>query len=138
MGKISVVKREGKKESIIQFIKFLLFSISAGVIQIASFSILFSLIHLEEWIAHLISLVLSVLWNFTFNRKFTFKATNNIEIAMLLVALFYVVFTPLSTLLVDYLTEINWNGYVVEIGSMILNFVLEFLYCKFIVYRKKR
>lgn len=138
MGKISVVKREGKKESIIQFIKFLLFSISAGVIQIASFSILFSLIHLEEWIAHLISLVLSVLWNFTFNRKFTFKATNNVEIAMLLVALFYVVFTPLSTLLVDYLTEINWNGYVVEIGSMILNFVLEFLYCKFIVYRKKR
>lgn len=138
MGKISVVKREGKKESIIQFIKFLLFSISAGVIQIASFSILFSLIHLEEWIAHLISLILSVLWNFTFNRKFTFKATNNVEIAMLLVALFYVVFTPLSTLLVDYLTEINWNGYVVEIGSMILNFVLEFLYCKFIVYRKKR
>lgn len=138
MGKISVVKREGKKESIIQFIKFLLFSISAGVIQIASFSILFSLIHLEEWIAHLISLVLSVLWNFTFNRKFTFKATNNVEIAMLLVALFYVVFTPLSTLLVNYLTEINWNGYVVEIGSMILNFVLEFLYCKFIVYRKKR
>lgn len=138
MGKISVVKRERKKESIIQFIKFLLFSISAGVIQIASFSILFSLIHLEEWIAHLISLVLSVLWNFTFNRKFTFKATNNVEIAMLLVALFYVVFTPLSTLLVDYLTEINWNGYVVEIGSMILNFVLEFLYCKFIVYRKKR
>lgn len=138
MGKISVVKREGKKESIIQFIKFLLFSISAGVIQIASFSILFSLIHLDEWIAHLISLVLSVLWNFTFNRKFTFKATNNVEIAMLLVALFYVVFTPLSTLLVDYLTEINWNGYVVEIGSMILNFVLEFLYCKFIVYRKKR
>lgn len=138
MGKISVVKKEEKKESIIQFIKFLLFSISAGVIQIASFSILFSLIHLEEWIAHLISLVLSVLWNFTFNRKFTFKATNNVEIAMLLVALFYVVFTPLSTLLVDYLTEINWNGYVVEIGSMILNFVLEFLYCKFIVYRKKR
>lgn len=138
MGKISVVKREGKKESIIQFIKFLLFSISAGVIQIASFSILFSLIHLEEWIAHLISLILSVLWNFTFNRKFTFKATNNVEIAMLLVALFYVVFTPLSTLLVNYLTEINWNGYVVEIGSMILNFVLEFLYCKFIVYRKKR
>ena len=75
-----------------RFIKFVLFSISAGVIEIVSFALLSELTPLKEWISYIISVVLSVIWNFTFNRKFTFKSANNIPIAMLKVALFYVVF----------------------------------------------
>lgn len=128
-------KKLTKKENIIQMIKFLLFSISAGVIQLGTFSILFSLLKLEEWIAYLISLVLSVLWNFTLNREFTFKSAANVPVAMLKVALFYVIFTPLSTWWMNYFTDHNVNGYLVEGLTMVLNFVLEFLYCKFFVYR---
>ena len=81
-----------------RFIKFVLFSISAGVIEIVSFTLLSELTPLKEWISYIISVVLSVIWNFTFNRKFTFKSANNIPIAMLKVALFYVVFIPLTAL----------------------------------------
>ena len=121
-------------------VKFTLFSISAGVIQIGSYTLLMELLHCSEWLSHLISLVLSVLWNFTLNRKFTFQSAANIPIAMLKVAAFYLVFTPLSTWWTAALTEpsygILWNGYVVEIGTMLVNFVLEFLYQRFVVFGK--
>ncbi len=117
-------------------IKFTLFSISAGIIQIASFTLLFELLHLYEWLAYLLSLVLSVVWNFTLNRKYTFHSANNVPLAMLQVAGFYVVFTPLSTWWVAALTGIGWNAYVVEIGTMLVNFVTEYLFDRLIVFRK--
>ncbi len=120
----------------VRTLKFLLFSISAGVIQIASFTVLFELLHLPEWMAYLISLVLSVVWNFTLNRKFTFHSANNIPIAMLQVAAFYLVFTPLSTWWVAALTDIGWNAYVVEIGTMVVNFITEYIYDRLVVFRK--
>lgn len=126
---------KNKKEELMQVIKFTLFSISAGVIQLASYALLFSLIGLPEWFSHLVSLVLSVLWNFTLNREYTFKSANNVKIAMLKVAVFYIIFTPTSTWLVKFLTKIKWNAYLVEGLVMALNFILEFLYCKFFVYR---
>ena len=89
---------KAKKETLWQMIKFTLFSISAGIIQIATFEIMYDLIHINYWVSYLVSLVLSVLWNFTFNRKYTFQASNNIPLSMLLVAIYYAVFTPLSTL----------------------------------------
>lgn len=124
-----------ENKSLIQVIKFTLFSISAGVIQIASFELMYDLIHINYWVSYLTSLVLSVLWNFTFNRKFTFKSANNVPIAMLLVAIYYAVFTPLSTLWGDALEKIGVAGILVTIISMIINFVTEFLYQKFVVFR---
>ncbi|MCD8108167.1 MAG: GtrA family protein [Oscillospiraceae bacterium] len=122
------------KEEIIRASKFVLFSISAGVIQIIVFTILNEGFSLNYWVCYLTALVASVLWNFTFNRKFTFRSANNIPIAMAKVAVFYVVFTPLSTIGGNALENIGVNEYVVLAVSMILNFVLEFLYDRFFVF----
>lgn len=118
-------------------IKFTLFSISAGVIQIGSFTLLNELTTLSYWACYLIALVLSVIWNFTFNRKFTFKSANNVPLAMLMTLGYYCVFTPLSTLLEKYLTETClWNEYLVTVMNMLLNFVTEFLFQRFVVFGK--
>jgi putative flippase GtrA len=123
-------------KELVRKIKFGLFSISAGLIQIGSFTLLNELLHLEYWLSYLIGLVLSVIWNFTLNRKFTFKSANNIPIAMLKVFAFYCVFTPLSTLLEKYLTTgPQWNEYVVTLINMVLNFVTEYLYDTYVVFR---
>ena len=123
-------------KELVRKIKFGLFSISAVVIQIGSFTLLNELLHLEYWLSYLIGLVLSVIWNFTLNRKFTFKSANNIPIAMLKVFAFYCVFTPLSTLLEKYLTTgPQWNEYVVTLINMVLNFVTEYLYDTYVVFR---
>ena len=107
------------------------------MIQILAFTLLYELLKLDEPIAHLISLVLSVLWNFTFNRKFTFQSASNVPIAMLKVAAYYVVFTPLSTWWTAALTgPLGWNPYLVEALTMIVNFVTEFLYQRFYVFGK--
>ncbi len=125
-----------KNKELIRSVKFLLFSASAGIIQVASFTLLEEVIHAPHWISYLISLILSVLWNFTFNRKFTFHSAGNIPVAMTKVALFYVVFTPLSTWWTDALTGAGVNEYLVLAGTMIVNFVTEFLYDRFFVFRK--
>lgn len=128
-------KKMNKKE-LWRSLKFLLVSISAGLIQIGVFTLLNELVHLDYWISYLIALVLSVLWNFTLNRRYTFQAANNVPIAMLKVALFYAVFTPASTWLEHYLTETClWNEYLVTAINMVLNFVLEFFYQRFFVFR---
>lgn len=125
------------KEKIFRVIKYTLFAASAGVIQFVSFTLMTEFTPLPYWPRYLISLVLSVLWNFTFNRRFTFKSANNVPIAMLKVLAYYCVFTPASTLLGHYLVETaGWNDYVVEIINMLLNFVTEFLYQRFFVFGK--
>ena len=127
-----------KKKELIRSLKFVLFSISAGVIQVVSFTLMEEIFHITHWISYLISLVLSVLWNFTLNRKFTFYSANNVPIAMLKVAGFYLVFTPLSTWWTAYFTspEIAVNEYIVLIGTMLINFVTEYLYDRFVVFGK--
>ena len=124
-----------KNKELVRAIKFALFSASAGVIQLGSFTLLNELLHLPYWLSYLTALVLSVLWNFTLNRKFTFKSAANVPRAMLKVAAYYVVFTPLSTLLVKYLTDIcGWNEYLVTILNMLINFSTEFVYQRFFVF----
>ena len=126
-----------KKKELIRALKFILFSISAGFIQIVSFTLLEELTPWTYWPCHISSLTLSVIWNFTFNRKFTFKAANNVPIAMLKTLAFYAVFTPATALLGQFLTETwGWNSYAVEAINMILNFVLEYLYQRFFVFGK--
>ena len=125
-----------RKKELMRSLKFLLFSISAGVIQILSFTLLNELLHLPYWVSYLIALVLSVIWNFTLNRRFTFRSTNNVPVAMLKVTAYYAVFTPLSTLLEKYLTEtVGWNEYLVTLLNMVLNFVTEYLFDTFVVFR---
>lgn len=123
-------------KQIMQALKFTLFSVSAGVIQIASFAILEIFIK-TYWIPYLTSLVLSILWNFTLNRKYTFKSAANVPVAMAKVFGFYVVFTPLSAWLGNLAEGNGVNDFIVLAVTMLSNFVLEFLFCKFVVYRGK-
>ena len=125
------------KQDLWQMLKFTLFSISAGIIQVVSFTILETVFHLPYWPSYLISLILSVVWNFTFNRRYTFRSDANVPRSMALVALFYVVFTPVTTIGGNALTKAGWNDFIVLALTMILNFVLEYLYQRFVVYRGK-
>ena len=88
---------------------------------------------------YLIALLLSVIWNFTFNRKFTFKSAANVPIAMLKVLAFYCVFTPVSTLLGNYFTakyaDVTAINYIVLACTMACNMTTEFLYDKFVVFK---
>ncbi len=124
------------KKQVWQAVKFTLFSISAGVIQIGSFALL-ELFIKDYWIPYLISLVLSILWNFTLNRRFTFKSAANVPIAMLKVFGFYLVVTPLSTYLGNLAEAHGVDDFIILLVTMVANFVLEFLFCKFVVYRGK-
>ena len=147
-------EKSTKKTNVIQAVKFALFSASAGIIQVVSFTILNELFPnmegnnaITNWLfnseygaKYLVALILSVLWNFTFNRKFTFKSANNIPIAMLKVFGFYCVFTPVSTILGEMATQrIPWDfgEYIVLGATMATNMVTEFLYCKYVVYNEK-
>jgi len=130
-----------------QALKFTLFSISAGVIQIGTYTLFYEVFHWAPWLAYLVSLILSVLWNFTFNRRYTFRSDANVGRSMALVALFYLVFTPLSTWWTAELTGENpftgaqahasapVNNYLVQGITMLINFITEYLYQKFVVYR---
>ena len=115
--------------------KFLLISISAGIVQVGTFTLFNELFNWGYWVAYLTSLLLSVLWNFTINRKYTFKSANNVKIAMLLVLLFYAVFTPVSTILGNLAESKGANEYLVLAVTMLSNFALEFLYTRYVVYR---
>ncbi|MGD9964101.1 MAG: GtrA family protein [Candidatus Izemoplasmatales bacterium] len=123
------------KENLTHIIKFTLFSISAGLIQIISFTLINEIFNVPYWPAYLIALILSVLWNFTLNRKFTFKSAANIPKAMFKVMCYYLVFTPLSTWWGNELELIGWNEYIILGGTMLINFVTEFIFTKFYVYK---
>ena len=82
------------RKELIRSLKFFLFSTSAGIIELGVFSLLNELTAWSYWPCYLIALAMSVLWNFTLNRRFTFQS-----------------------------------------AGMISNFVLEFLYQRFVVFR---
>ena len=124
------------KKEIGRMIKFTLFSISAGLIEIGLFELLYSVIKWSWWPSYLIALIASVIWNFTLNREYTFKSSNNVPIAMIKVAIFYAIFTPVSTIAGNYLAEnLGWNDILVTLLNMACNFILEYLYDKYVVFR---
>ena len=124
------------KKELLRTIKFTLFSISAGVIEIGLFTLLDNVTNWSYWVCYLIALVASVIWNFTLNREYTFKSTANVPVAMAKVFAFYLIFTPTSTILGNYLAEdLGWNNTLVTLLNMLANFILEYLYDKFIVFR---
>ena len=124
-----------KRENIIQAVKFLLFSCSAGAIQAGSFALLSELAKFPYWPAYLIALTLSVVWNFTLNRNYTFKAANNVPVAMMKVLGYYAVFTPLSTWLGDVCVNAGAPKYLVLFITMVINLITEFLFDRFVVFR---
>lgn len=124
-----------KLKEVGRMVKFTLFSISAGLVEMISFTLLNELTHWSYWPCYLIALVLSVIWNFTLNRRFTFRSAANVPVAMLKVLAYYAVFTPLSTWLGSWLAEgLGWNEYLVTGLNMLLNFVTEYLYQRFFVF----
>ncbi|MCI6820790.1 MAG: GtrA family protein [Clostridiales bacterium] len=126
-----------KKKEVLRVAKFVMFSISAGIIEIVSFTILNEFTGWKYWPCYLIALILSVLWTFTLNRKFTFKSASNVPVAMAKIALFYCVFTPVTTIMGNYLAEdLLWNDYIVTGINMGLNITTEYLYDRFVVFRK--
>lgn len=124
------------KENLIQVVKFVAFSLGAGIIQTVTFTLLNEIGHFPYWPCYLTALVLSVLYNFTVNRKFTFKSANNVPVAMLKVALYYCVFTPVSTYLGNYFSKMGINEYIILGVTMLCNLSTEFLFCRFVVYGK--
>ena len=125
------------KHEFLRTVKYVLIAASAGIIQFGSFTLMNELIGWDYWLSYLIALILSVVWNFTFNRRYTFKSASNIPKAMALVFAYYCVFTPLSTLLEHYLTDkLHWNEYLVTAINMLLNLATEFPFQRFVVFRK--
>ena len=123
-----------ENKSLWQAVKFTLFSVSAGIIQVGSFAVLEIFIQ-DYWIPYLASLTLSILWNFTLNRKYTFKSAANVPVAMAKVFGFYLLFTPVSTYLGNLAEKQGCHDFLILAVTMLSNFVLEFLFCKFVVYR---
>ena len=124
------------KKELIRTVKFTLFSISAGIIEIVLFTLLDKFTEWAYWPKYLIALIASVIWNFTLNREYTFKSANNVPIAMIKVAIFYAIFTPVSTIVGNYLAEnLVWNDILVTLLNMACNFILEYLYDKYVVFR---
>ena len=130
-------RQDNKREELIRTGKFVLFSISAGLIEIGSFELLNQLTPWAYWIKHIISIILSVIWNFTLNREFTFRSANNVPVAMMKVAIYYFVFILSTTWAGDKLVDVyKWNESIVKVLTMLLNFVTEYLYDRFFVFGK--
>lgn len=131
------MKKLDKKTEFLRAVKYILITISAGIVQIVSFAIFTEILKMTYWPSYLIALVLSVVWNFTINRKYTFRTVAKIHLAMLEVFGYYVIFTPLSTWWGDALVNIGWNNFVVLGFTMLINFLTEYLFYFFVVYRNK-
>lgn len=123
------------KQTAVQIVKFVAFSMGAGIIQVVTFTLLNEIAHLHYWLSYLPALVLSVLYNFTVNRRYTFKSANNVPIAMLKIAIYYCIFTPVSTYLGNLAESSGINEYIVLAVTMLCNMTTEFLVCRFWVYR---
>ena len=136
-----VIKKMKSNQTKIEAFKFTLISISAGLIQLLSFALLTWAIPIfggEYGINYVISLLLSIVWNFTINRKVTFKPTKPIALAMLLILGFYAVFTPVTAVIGSYFVKRGAFELLVLGITMVSNLVLEFVYIKYVVYPEKK
>lgn len=129
--------KKAKWKEFLRVVKYFLIAASAGLIEFGVEALMFNVLHIVYWLSYGVALVLSVIWNFTINRRYTFKSANNIPIAMLKVAAYYVVFTPLSAWLGNWLVHsLGWNDMLVTIINILINGITEFLYQRFFVFGK--
>lgn len=128
------------KKTFWQAVKYLLFSAGAAIIQVGSFALMYNVMFKESRysLSYVVSLVLSVLWSFTLNRKFTFGSVSNVPVAMLKVIGYYLVFTPLSTWAGQVMESAGWNGNLVQALNMLANLITEFIFMKLVVFREKK
>lgn len=140
-----------------QAVKYFLCMCSAGLIEMITYYIFLAVLPIDPkatiyfldpvplsklvFVSECLSLGLSIIWNFTFNRKFTFKSAKNVPVAMALAFLFYVPFFPFAAWYVPKLTRAlaslgGFGGFLAKGTKMILNGVLEFCWQKFVIYRK--
>ena len=125
-----------KQQELLRALKFTIFSVSAGIIEAVAFALLNELTAWPYWPCYLIALAASVVWNFTLNRRYTFRSTADVPRAMALVAAFYCVFTPVTTILGNHLVEtLGWNEYLVTALNMACNLATEYLYDTYVVFR---
>ena len=129
-----------KNKELARTLKFIIFSASAGIIEFVAMTLCEEVFKIPgHYVCYTIALVLSVLWNFTFNRKFTFQSAENVPKAMFLVFLFYVPFAPFTIWLEKFLADGHgWNEYLVLAINMALNLSLEYLWDNFVVYRNSK
>lgn len=125
------------RKELLRKVKFALFSASAGIIETVSMMLCEEVIKIPgHYLCYAIALVLSVLWNFTFNKKFTFKSAASVPKAMFMTFLFYIPFAPATIMLEHYLADVRgWNEYLVLAINMALNLVLEYLWASKVVYK---
>ena len=125
-----------KKKEFLRTLKYLFFSVGAAVIQVGSFTLMEEVFHVTHWLSYLVSLILSIIWMFTLNRKYTFRSSNNIPVAMLKTLAYYAVFTSLSTWWTAVLTgsNVGWNEYLVLGITMIINCSTEYIFDRFVVF----
>jgi len=125
-----------KKKEFLRTLKFLVFSVGAAAIQVGSFTLMEEVFHVTHWLSYLVSLILSIIWMFTLNRKYTFRSANNIPVAMLKTLAYYAVFTPLSTWWTAVLTgpNVGWNEYLVLAITMVVNCSTEYIFDRFVVF----
>lgn len=131
-------KSKNKKKEFFRVLKFVGFSASAGIIETVVSTVLDLTVNKSGgyyYICYAIALICSVVWNFTFNRKFTFKAANNVPKAMALALLFYVPFAPWTIYLASVLEDKLPNILILVI-NMAQNITLEYLWQRFVVFRK--
>lgn len=128
------------KKTFWQAVKYLLFSAGAAIIQAGSFALMYNLMFKESWysFSYVVSLILSVLWSFTLNRKYTFASVNNVPVAMLKVIGYYLVFTPVSTWVGQVMESAGWNGNLVQALNMLANLITEFIFWKLVVFKEKK
>lgn len=138
-----------RRENLRLSLKYLICTAGAGIVQAVSFTILNEWIHLNNvlnistflgenakdyGLAYFIALTLSVLFNFTVNRRYTFRSANYIPTAMAKLLGYYLLFTPLSIWWSTALLNCGWNDYAVLAVTMLCNAVTEFLFCRFVVF----
>ena len=128
------MEKENKIKEALRALKFTLISLSAALIDAGSFAVM-TLLSVPIVIAQPVSLILSVIWNFTINRKITFKSAGNVKIAMLQVAAFYLVFTPLTTWFSGFALAHGLDEMIIKAITMVLNLVLEYLFCRYVVFK---
>ena len=132
----AVAPAKKDRKELFRAIKFAIVSMSAGIVELGTFTLMNELTNLKYWPCYLTALIASIIWCYTINRRYTFKSGKPIPVVLAYAAAFYAVFTPATTILGNYLAEtLLWNEYLVTIINMTLNLVTEYLYDTYVVYR---
>lgn len=156
--------KAARKKKAKRFLKYAIIAISGGLIQLTAYIILSDAIKLDKhvsfdaiyqkqpWLteifydpdtgktyglSYFIAVSLSVIWNFTFNRKYTFKSASNVPKAMLLFVLYYAFSIPFNCWAIVQLNKLvvfPLSDKVILICIMLANGLPAFFYQRYVVF----